>query len=74
VCGGFVSGAFLASVDIVMNELALVRPVVLARNEFQGSGGSVVSGHRGVVMGCCNSQSHSFGNVDSVSMVEDAVF
>ena len=74
MCCGLVLSALLALSNVVINEVAHMRPVVLAHDEFQGMGDSVVPSHRGVMMSSGDSQLHGFRDVDSVLMVKNAIF
>ena len=74
MCCGLVLSTLLASGNVVINEVVHMRPVVLAHDEFQGTGNSVVPSHRGVMISSGDSQLHGFRDVDSVLVVENAIF
>ncbi len=74
MCYKFVLSALLTLGNVVINEVVYMRSVVLAHDEFQNISDFIVLSHRGVIISDSNSQLHSFKDVDSVLMVENAIF
>jgi len=67
----FVLITLLTLMNIVLNELAHVGPVMFADNEIESVSDTVVTHHESIMMSHCDQQSHFFRDIHLILMIKN---